>query len=285
MEIGNQKFKTVLYSTFAVLVGIGGAATFVKGAGVMGSLMSIPRSIVYEASASGIDAIAHSYYLRSDAPALPQIDARGYIVADLLTGDVIMKKNEDSSFPIASVSKLTTSLTALSLKLDKQELLYPLLLESSNEAAEKIASLFGRKQFIQAMNTFVGQLGMTHTHYDDPSGISPHNVSSASDLLRLTEYIYKNNPDLLALTLLPEKGIWKSNNLFVQEHHKDYLGGKSGFTPEAKGTLVSIFNLPLAGDELRPVAVILLGTNTARDAKYKVTDTIIDYVTQNVYYK
>lgn len=244
------------------------------------------QALVYRATASLVLAEnSQTYYLRADAPAPPELQARAYIVADLITGDVLLQKFPDKSYPIASVSKLTTALTALDMHLTETELLYPLLLESNNEKAEEIAKILNRKKFMQAMNEYVKNINMFNTHYSDPSGISPRNVSSARDLLLLTQHIYKNHPELFSLTLLPQKGLWSSNNLFVQKRHPNYLGGKSGYTPEAKGTLVSVFALPLAGNEIRPVAIILLGTDSKLGVKYEVAQSIIDYIVANVYFK
>ncbi len=236
-----------------------------------------------------------TYYLSALAPAPPELEAKAYVVADLLTGSVIIESNSHTSYPIASLSKLITALTALELGPDPgvADLLYPLLLESNNEIAEEIAESFGRKDFMQAMNDLVSKLGMSSTHFNDASGISSRNVSSPSDLLKLVQYLYKNHPEILSLTRIPEKAtvtgeeyrMWRNNNQFVQLHQKDYIGGKSGYTPEAGGTLVALFALPIAGDELRPMAVVLLGTKTSKGIKYEVAEEIIDYITENVYYK
>src|SRR3989338_8299000 len=51
------------------------------------------------------------YYLR-DLNQKPKISAEAYLVGDLNTGEVILSKNQDKSFPIASVSKLMTALVA-----------------------------------------------------------------------------------------------------------------------------------------------------------------------------
>lgn len=231
----------------------------------------------------------HAYYLRTDAPQIEPIMARGYIVADLKTGDVLISKNADKAYPIASLSKLVTALTALRMGLEDQNLLYPLLLESDNEIAEEIATKLDHKTFMEKMNSYAKELGMTATTFKDASGISPHNRSSAKDLFILAKYLYEKYPDLLDITRLPQKTVgdetWVNNNLFVNERKENYLGGKSGYTPEARGTLVSIFAIPLAGDEVRPVAVILLGTDSDKGVKYEVSESIIDYIEKNVYYK
>ena len=294
-----NKFSLISYSILAVLFGLGVSSVIVYGSRfiVSGTSVTSAATLLYDATASGHSSggVLRAYYLKSDAAPLPDINARAFVVADLLTGDILLQKGLDKPYQIASVTKLATAQVALNMSLQDSDLLYPLLLESNNQTAESIAATFGRQTFLQNMNDFVSKLGMTHTHFADPSGISPRNVASVRDLLTLTQYIYKNAPDLLDLTLVPSKDKWQNNNLFVQEHQANYLGGKSGYTPEAKGTLVSVFALPLpaprsldgvgAGDELRPVVVILLGTDSKMGVKYEVSQSIIDYVLANVYFK
>src|SRR3989344_1592404 len=283
----SDRFKVILASGLAVIVGWSTTALFVKGGRELA--IHIPEystaTLIYEARASAGDYSPRTYYLRADAPSPPELKARSYIVADLLTGDVLIQKNPDKPYPIASVSKLITALTAIDMYLSDTDLLYPLLLESSNPAADEIAKQLGGRQFVDAMNDYVKSIGATHTYFADPSGISPRNMSSASDLLLIAKHIYKEKPEILELTLLTEKRDWRTNNLFVQERHPNYIGGKSGFTPEAKGTLLAIFALPLSDGELRPVVVILLGTDSERGVKYEVAQSIIDYILENVYFK
>jgi len=269
--------RKIIFTIVALSFGWFSAAAFAQSGAIF----------LYRADAAGesVETVVHTYYLRPDASLPPDIKARGYIVADLLTGDVLLQKNSQRAYPIASVSKLLTALVAIEQKLENQDLLYPLLLESSNVTADQIAKSFGTKTFISYINEKALKLGMSSTHFADPSGMSPRNVSSSADLLVLARDIYKNRPEILNITLLSTHGTWQNNNLFVQKHEDNYIGGKTGYTPEAKGALVSLFALPVAGQELRPLAIILLGTDSSRGVKYEVARSIIDYVLANVYYK
>ncbi len=206
-------------------------------------------------------------------------------MADLITGDILIEHDADTPRPIASISKLTTILTAFELKLPVGDLVYPLLLESNNEAAEQISKLTYRTSFIKYMNDYVARLGMMHTHYSDPSGLSSRNVSSASDLLILARHLFGEHRDILDLTLVQDHGDYENSNLFVKARDSDYLGGKSGYTPEAGGTLLSIFDLPLAGGMSRPIVVIVLGTDSNKEVKYELVRTLNDYLLKYVTYR
>jgi serine-type D-Ala-D-Ala endopeptidase (penicillin-binding protein 7) len=298
-----KKYGPTSYVLSVLCVGLlGWVGTAALLYGSQNLLQATARASAYKGVYESADPLATvsdkslgTYYLSALAPAPPELEARGYIVADLLSGSVIIESNSAKSYPIASLSKVMTALVATELGPSESvaEMFYPLLLESNNEIAEDIAKSFGRQDFMHAMNEIAAKIGMHDTHYNDASGLSQYNVSSAADLLKLVQYLYKNHPEIISLTRVSEKALvttdkyrmWRNNNQFVQQRHPDYIGGKSGYTPEAGGTLISLFALPIAGDELRPMAVILLGTKTSKGIKYEVAESIIDYITENVYYK
>ena len=280
-------FKVITSATLAILLGWFGASFVFKAGNKVLALKSIPRELLYQsvsASGSSLEE-THRYYIPEDAPPAPNIKAKSFVIADLLTGNILLEKDGEVAYPIASVTKLATADVALEQNLATTTLYYPLLLESSNTAADKIAASFGTKTFMQWMNDFATRLSMTRTHYDDPSGISPKNVSSAEDLLILARHIYSQKPEMLSMTLLPAKDKWRNNNLFVIKRTDYYIGGKSGYTPEAGGTLMAFFDLPLSNGQIRPIVVILLGTETAVGLKYELAGTLTSYLAQYVSYK
>jgi len=131
-----------------------------------------------------------------------------------------------------------------------EDLLHVMLMPSSNVAAQAMADYIGQAQFMNAMNARAEQWGMTQTYFADPSGISAANESSASDLLILAQHIYNSYPGILALTNTPAVTITELNsgktarvqsiNAFVGE--PNFVGGKTGNTPQAGGNLLSIFD-------------------------------------------
>ncbi|HVN66921.1 MAG TPA: hypothetical protein VMT55_00990, partial [Candidatus Sulfotelmatobacter sp.] len=144
------------------------------------------------------------------------------------------------------------------------DLLYPLLEESSNEAAEALAQTIGRDRFIQLMNDKAAALGMTQTRFSDPSGSSADNASSAEDLFNLLKYIENNRSFILSLTTgrveetdygQPRYRDLENFNAFSDR--SDFLGGKVGKSSAAEQTMASVF---LVGNA-RPVAVIVLGSS------------------------
>jgi D-alanyl-D-alanine endopeptidase (penicillin-binding protein 7) len=108
--------------------------------------------------------------------------------------------NLDLQRPIASITKLMTAIVALDYDGDlrrripmrgssqipagsytRQELMMAMLARSDNGAADAIAEDYpgGRRSFIQAMNAKARKIGMESTVFDDPSGLSRQNLSTA----------------------------------------------------------------------------------------------------------
>jgi D-alanyl-D-alanine carboxypeptidase len=112
---------------------------------------------------------------------------------------------------------------------------------------------------------------MKNTRFEDPSGLSEKNISSADDLSRLIQYIYKSYPELVDVIHTQSysygRHTWFSNSVFTSD--TKYLGGKNGYTDEARYTLVSMFKLPLGvNSEMHNVAIILLGSEQSeKDAR------------------
>ncbi len=251
---------------------------------------------------------SYSYYAKS--PALkPKVAARAYLVGDLDTGETILAQNEKEGLPIASVTKLMTALVSNELTLSDQvitvskraaateggngglragekikagDLLYPLLLESSNDAAEALAEYLGRDAFLAKMNERSRELLMFQTKYVDPSGLSPNNQSTASDLFKLAQHFWKAKNQLLQITTFRSfaspSHFWQSNNQFLRDD--GYLGGKSGYTDPARQTVVSLFAAPLANGVERNIGLALLGSSD----RVKDVENILKYLKGNIAY-
>lgn len=225
----------------------------------------------------------------------PNLTARAYLAADLRNNFVFLKHQAGTVAPIASLAKLMTALIATEfINLDNlaivspealvatskprlknnqeisiYQLLFPLLLESSNEAAETIARHYGRELFIQRMNEKAFSLGMKHTHFADPAGILSENTSTAEDLFMLAKYIYNNRSFIFNLTAGKLKHSAYGASVFpdLQNFNNfadeaSFIGGKVGQSTSAGETELSVFELPLAENAgTRPVVFITLGSS------------------------
>lgn len=204
------------------------------------------------------------------------ITAQAYIIKNLDTGKIVDQKESVTLMPIASLTKLVTAVVVHKLIDDEKEidmsgttyqakeLMYPLLMVSSNEAAEAFAKSYGRMKFIQNMNMFVQSIGAYRTSFSDPSGLSPKNVSTVSDMAIILDWIIRHDRNILGVTITKSKTIrghtWVNPTHFLSWSY--YLGGKNGYTTEADRTGASLFKLGATKDVY---AVIVLGSHN-RDA-------------------
>jgi len=216
------------------------------------------------------------------------VQALSYIVFDVQTGTEIASKASEEVLPIASLTKLltaamfyesadlnaTTSITWSDVNTDGdagklkykemysyRELLYPLLLESSNDAAA--AMLRVKPNLLTEMESYVESLRLTKTVFADTSGLSDANVSTAYELFVLFKDLYAQYPHVFDITHLSQfigsNTGWMNNNPFVDS--EGYVGGKHGFTYAANRTVFVLFDEELNNGHIRTVGYILLGSS------------------------
>jgi D-alanyl-D-alanine carboxypeptidase len=220
------------------------------------------------------------------------VTAKAYLVADLKSDKIYMEKNSKMVLPVASMSKLITAFVATEVlkndaiieiteentklpsdssgltageKFPLKVILYPLLLNSSNVAAEALASASdNRIDFLESMSSYAWEVGMPSSFFADASGLSPQNAASARDMLALAKYLHNSRQDILSITRTPMNTVsttteynahtFTSTHPFVND--PNFLGGKTGRTPEAGETMITLMKI-----NNRPVAFIILGSH------------------------
>ncbi|OHA01914.1 MAG: hypothetical protein A3C11_00280 [Candidatus Sungbacteria bacterium RIFCSPHIGHO2_02_FULL_49_12] len=257
---------------------------------------------------------AGKYYRKLSAVAgahNPVVSAPAVLAADFESGQILWEKNKDEPHPIASITKLMTALAAVESinrfkvltfpedlvglpqdsselaageKLKSEDLLYPLILRSSNAVAE----LYKRQVwgFVGIMNQKAKAIGLARTKFADADGASADNISTAEDTFKLLRYIatYKkpifdlSGKSRHALTAASgEKHNWANVNWPTDEK---FLGGKAGSTTAAKETMAGVYNVRFAEAGERPVAVIVLGA----DDRIQDVRAILTYLEDNFVY-
>ena len=209
-----------------------------------------------------------------DAPKSP---ARSELLVDLDSQHVLYARNPTARMANASTTKLMTAMVALDSaapdtvvtvpddatkvepdhmgltageKVKVGDLLYGLLLDSGNDAAETLAmTTLGREPFIKAMNDKAASLGLQDTHFANPSGLDdPDQYSSAQDLAIIAGYIYQRYPAIdTAVTTRTQSIIGTPDHkaFFPQNFNKllwsypGAIGFKTGQTDNAGTCLVS----------------------------------------------
>ena len=120
------------------------------------------------------------------------------------------------------------------------------------------------------MNDKAKAIGMAHTTMEDPSGISIKNGASASDLFILTRYIHDSQSFILSATREKSRRItavggkkYSFENFNVFADDPNFLGGKTGYTDEAKETMTAVFKVLVKGKQAT-IAIIVLGSDNRK---------------------
>ncbi len=247
----------------------------------------------------------HYEYSKQKLSESPEISAQSYLVADLDSGYVFAEKDFQKRLPVASLTKLMTAIVITeNMDLRKSilvkekmleaygsteglesgkwfrvvELFYPLLIESSNDAAEALSYFLGREKTIKLMNEKAEAIFMEQTEFVDPSGFAPENVSTARDLFYLVRYLLNNRPPILEITKGKEvlsfgevdfeiEELW-NKNVFIDD--PTFVGGKTGFIKASRYTAVFIFRFTTQDGTERNIAIILLGSENNETDTQKI---------------
>jgi len=215
------------------------------------------------------------------------------LILDAQAGVPIYAKAAHEVSPIASLTKLMTAMVALDAgqpldelievdlgdldylkgsrsrlhigaQLPRREMLRLALMSSENRAASALARHYpgGADAFVAAMNAKSRALGLARTRFDDPTGLSPKNVSTASDLAMLVraaaEYPlireYSTTPSAY-VEIDPAGRVlgFNNSNRLVASSNWEILLQKTGYIREAGRCLVMLANIAS-----RTVVIVLL---------------------------
>jgi D-alanyl-D-alanine endopeptidase (penicillin-binding protein 7) len=205
-------------------------------------------------------------YLRSSA----------VMVQDADTGEIVINKNSEVVVPIASITKLMTAMVILDRGLDleqrvvlsredvdaikgtrsrlqtgsvltRNELLLLALMASENRAAAALGRTYpgGMPAFVQAMNAKAAALGMTDSRFVESTGLSPANVSSPRDLVKLVRAAHSyplireySTHDKATVRAFGRPLNFRNTNGLVRNSHWDIELSKTGYISEAGRCLV-----------------------------------------------
>lgn len=241
----------------------------------------------------GVLLACSSAFAATPSPARQELASGSALLVDLKTNEVLYSSNPDYVVPIASVTKLMTAIVTLDAKpaldqplpivikdvkemrgiysrvrigseLSLRDMLQLALMSSENRAAASLAHHYpgGVPAFVAAMNAKAKALGMSHTRYVEPTGLSELNVSSASDLVKLLK-ASQQYPLIEQFSTTREKtqafrkpaytlGFRNTNHLVFKPNWSIQLT-KTGYTDEAGHCLV--MRTQMAG---KPVAFVVL---------------------------
>jgi D-alanyl-D-alanine carboxypeptidase len=253
---------------------------------------------------------AKQNYILQQLSQLGKIQAQSFLVGDLDTGEIIFERKSNTVYPIASISKYMTAYTAAETldpndiatltsqklnvgggnrarfkvndKIPIREMLYPLLLVSANDGAEVIAQQKDREVFISDMNRIANEIGMKDSSFEDPSGLSRNNISTARDLFTMMQATRDTYPQIIDISRLSFKEyknyIWVNINKAAIS--SDFRGGKTGYTNAALQTSIGYYQIKLANDQTKNIAIVILRSGTRPED----TRNILNYLKRYVAY-
>jgi D-alanyl-D-alanine endopeptidase (penicillin-binding protein 7) len=208
---------------------------------------------------------------------LPNVQALGSLVVDE-TGREIFSRNPDKERPIASISKLAATLVVAErgieldglttiekgdvevakggarsrllagMTLSNRDLLHAALMGSDNRAIPALgrAVKLSPSQLTTAMNGKMRELGLKSTRFHEPTGLSPNNVSTPRETIKLLRAAMAN-PLLASITERVEyeaHPVGKPPLKYINTDHVaargniQVLGGKTGYNDVARYCLV-----------------------------------------------
>lgn len=205
------------------------------------------------------------------------VSAKACIMIEAVTGNIIYEKNAHDKLPMASTTKIMTTILSLesgdldtqftvdsdAIKVEgssmgliegdivtKRALCYGMMLPSGNDSANATAIKLGGsfENFAKMMNDKAKEIGMNDTLFVTPSGLDEGGHSStAYDMALLTRYALKN-PDFREICGSstaqvnfgnPPYDRWLKNSNKLLNMYEGVIGVKTGFTDDAGRCLVS----------------------------------------------
>ncbi|HZX32761.1 MAG TPA: D-alanyl-D-alanine endopeptidase [Rhodocyclaceae bacterium] len=236
----------------------------------------------------------HKVSLQDWEPGRLALFSASALVIDQATGKPVFQKNPDTVVPIASISKLMTAMVVLDAKLDMQEVIaigdedvdtlkgtssrlrvgttmtremamLLALMSSENRAAHSLGRHYpgGMPAFVAAMNRKAMSLGMVSSRFEEPTGLSTNNVSTAHDLAKMVAAAAQY-PEIRAFSTTAEARVdlngrvqdFRNTNALIRNDRWEIGVSKTGYISEAGRCLVM-----QAKVAEKPVVIVLLDSN------------------------
>jgi D-alanyl-D-alanine endopeptidase (penicillin-binding protein 7) len=206
----------------------------------------------------------------------PKLKSSSVLVIDQKDSSVLYSRHADVAMPIASITKLMTALVVLDAKqplnepiqltnadrnlqksdfsrlavgttLTRGDLMHLALMSSENRAAHALGNNYpgGMHAMVAAMNAKAAALGMTNSHFVDPTGLSSENVASAEDLAKLV-IAASHNPIIREYSTDPSYAVkvrrrlveFRNTDNLVKNPAWNIVVQKTGYITEAGKCLV-----------------------------------------------
>ena len=242
-----------------------------------------------------------------------EVSARGAILMDGDTGQVLYEKNADEKSLIASTTKIMTALVSLEQgnlaevveipaaavgiegssmylktgeELTVEQLLYGMMLSSGNDAAMALALHIGGsvEGFAEKMNEKARELGLQNAHFANPNGLdSEENYATARDLGKLAAAAMQNEEfrKVVSTKSCQFDGHYLTNHNKLLWQYQGAVGVKTGFTKHAGRILVGAAER----EGRRLISVTINAPNDWQDHKAMLDYGFSQYTRQPLLYE
>ena len=262
-------------------------------------LSAAVASSIFFAAVGSVDVSAFS---------VSDVSAKAAVIIDACSGNVIAGKNEDMTLPMASTTKIMSSLlliesgdldskfkvdndaimvegSSMGLRKDdivtKRDLCYGMLLPSGNDAANETAVLLAGspEKFAVMMNEKARDIGLKNTHFDNPHGLDSENhYTTASDMSVMARELLKHE-EILEFTRIYEdylkkndgSSIWLVNTNKLVRFYEGVDGLKTGYTTTAGYCMTATAKK----NEMRLLSVVMNAPSS--DLRSKDTTNMLNY--------
>ncbi|HKQ86785.1 MAG TPA: serine hydrolase, partial [Candidatus Acidoferrales bacterium] len=189
----------------------------------------------------------------------------------LMTAVVFLADDPDMTRVVEVTRPDVTNASVTHLRAGDQlqlgELLHLMLIASDNGAARVLArtSDGSTPAFVDRMNNMAQILGLANTHYEDPTGLDPDDVSTAYDISHLIAFAASD--DTIGPIIRTETYDVHTAARVIPIHSTNKLlgtgvdvrGGKTGFISKAGYCLATLLQIPQGNQ----IAVVVLGAGSS----------------------
>lgn len=252
----------------------------------------------------------------------PDIEATSAFVWDIRHQRTLYAKNASAQLPLASLTKIMTSLVALQALGNNGKVAMTLeaigqdgpsdfadgetfnakalsdfsLVSSSNDGAYALAAAAGAaltkdsnstSSFVSAMNARAEELGLSQTYFVNPTGLDENNLESGSygsarDMAFLMEYLTAHHPEVLESTRNKYTAV-RGTTLHTATNTNDSVGDIPGLLGSKTGfTDLAGGNLVIAFDAGLDRPIIISVLGSSRDGRFKDVAALVAHAQQKI---
>lgn len=221
----------------------------------------------------------------------PGVEAHAYLVRILREERPLLKRREWKRLPPASLTKILTAVLArerlssedvvilseASKKVEEKLSAIPAgesflrddalsiaLVESANDAALALAERIGDRELFAALTKKAAdELGLKNSLFKNPTGLDEEgHYSTAEDLAKLAEYVWSYHQPIWEISREKSPAVYSmggreyllENTNKLLDEFPAIIGGKTGFTDNARGTLLLLY--PVRPDKVAVIVIL-----------------------------